>query len=251
MKFGLIGFPITHSMSPALFRAGYPSAEHSYELVCASEIEEAFLKIEKGNFAGVNVTAPFKESVLKFVNSADSLAGQIGASNLILRNETGFTAYNTDYFGVQESIKEFYTPGLKLIVTGCGGAGRAAALAARDLGFDVTIINRDIKKASDFALKSSISFASFDQFNQLAQSARIIIDTLPVLSELYNTINLKSKIVFEAKYSTSALKTKCIEEGAEYLPGTLWLLNQALPSFLMFTGEEPDRNAMELLAGNR
>lgn len=251
MKFGLIGFPITHSMSPALFRAGYPSTEHSYELVCASEIEEAFLKIEKQNFAGVNVTAPFKESVLKFVNSTDSLTAQIGASNLILRNETGFTAYNTDYIGVKESIKEFYTPESKLIVIGCGGAGRAAALAARDLGFDVTIINRDIKKASDFALKSSISFASFDQFSQLAQSARIIIDTLPVLSDLYNSINVKSKIVFEAKYSTSALKTKCIDEGAEYLSGTLWLLNQALPSFLMFTGEEPDRKAMELLAGNR
>lgn len=250
MKFGLIGLPIAHSMSPALFRAGYPSSEHSYELVSASEIEEALLKIEKGGFTGVNVTSPFKESILKYVNSSDSLAGQIGASNLILRDGKGFTAYNTDYFGVKESIKEFYSPGIKVMIAGCGGAGRAAALAARDLGFEVVIVNRNITKASDFAEKQSISFEAFVKFSQVAEQADIIIDTLPVLSDVYKELNLNSKIIFEAKYSTPALKTKCLNEGATYLPGTLWLLNQAIPSFRMFTGEEPDRVAMDLLAGN-
>ena len=66
MKFGLIGYPIAHSMSPALFCAGYPSSVHSYELFPTTTIEEAFTIIQRENIDGVNVTTPFKESVLKY-----------------------------------------------------------------------------------------------------------------------------------------------------------------------------------------
>jgi len=247
MKFGLIGDPIAHSMSPALFRAGYPASVHSYELFPASNIEEAFSIIRNENIAGVNVTTPFKESVLKYAQNTVSLVKEIEAANLLIRCGNEFTAYNTDYYGVSESLKKFATNGGRVAVIGCGGAGRAAAIAARDLGFDVVVLNRDKIKAENFAVKNSLGFAGIEQFSKIAGDAKIIIDTLPVLTDIYDRINLKSKIVFEAKYSKTELKTKCNKEGAVYIPGTLWLLNQAVPSFRMFTGEEPNISAMELL----
>ena len=247
MKFGLIGYPIAHSMSPALFRAGYPASVHSYELFPANNIEEAFSIIRDENIAGVNVTTPFKESVLKYAQKTDSLAKEIEASNLLMRSGNDFTAYNTDYYGVKESLRQYASNGGRIAIIGCGGAGRAAAIAARDLGFDVVVLNRDKIKAGNFALKNSLGFAGFEQFSEIAGDAKIIIDTLPVLTDIYDRINLKSKIVFEAKYSKPVLKTKCLEDGAVYVPGALWLLNQAVPSFRMFTGEEPNISAMELL----
>lgn len=250
MKFGLIGYPIDHSMSPALFRAGYPASVHSYELFPANNIEETFSIIRNENIDGVNVTTPFKESVLKYAQNTDSLAKEIEASNLLIRSGNDFTAYNTDYYGVKESLRQFASGGGRVAIIGCGGAGRAAAIAARDLGFDVVVLNRDKIKAENFAVKNSLRFAGIDQFSEIAGDARIIVDTLPVLTDIYDCITLKSKIVFEAKYSKTELKTKCHKEGAVYIPGTLWLLNQALPSFRIFTGEEPDRSAMELLTEN-
>jgi len=247
MKFGLIGDPIAHSMSPALFRAGYPASVHSYELFPASNIEEAFSIIRNENIVGANVTTPFKESVLKYAQNTDSLVKEIEAANLLIRCGNEFTAYNTDYYGVRESLKKFATNGGRVAVIGCGGAGRAAAIAARDLGFDVVVLNRDKIKAENFAVKNSLGFAGIEQFSKIGCDAKILIDTLPVSTNIYDLISLKSKIVFEAKYSKPALKMKCIKDGAFYVPGTLWLLNQAVPSFRMFTGEEPNISAMELL----
>ena len=247
MKFGLIGYPIAHSMSPALFRAGYPASVHSYELFPANNIEEALSIIRNENIAGVNVTTPFKESVLKYTQNTDSLAKEIEAANLFMRSGNAFTAYNTDYYGAKESLRQFASNGGRVAIIGCGGAGRAAAIAARDLGFDVIILNRDKIKAKNFAVKNSLEFAGIEQLSKIAGDARIIVDTLPVITNIYDSISLKSKIVFEAKYSKPALKMKCIEDGAFYVPGALWLLNQAVPSFRMFTGEEPNISAMELL----
>jgi shikimate dehydrogenase len=248
MKFGLIGYPIAHSMSPALFRAGYPGSVHSYELFPANNIEEAFSFIRDRNIDGVNITTPFKESVLKYAQERDTLVNEIEASNLLMRIGNGFNAYNTDYYGVKDSLIKFVNVGERVVIVGCGGAGRAAAIAARNLGFDVVILNRDQKKAQNFAEKNFLEFAGIEQFPKIAGDAKIIIDTLPVLSNIYDSINLKSKIVFEAKYSQTELNTKCHKEGAVYIPGTVWLLNQAVPSFRIFTGEEPNRSAMELLA---
>ena len=98
-RFGLIGHPIAHSLSPALFKAGY-DGRYPYELIETADFEEAYERfLEK--YDGINVTAPFKE--LAFAK-ADILSPEceiIGATNLLVKTSEGVKAYNSDYLGVR------------------------------------------------------------------------------------------------------------------------------------------------------
>ena len=99
MKFGLIGHPIAHSLSPALFKAGY-DGRYPYDLIETPDFEEAY-QIFLNEYDGINVTAPFKELA---VQKADILSEEcriIGATNLLVKTTEGIKAYNSDYLGVR------------------------------------------------------------------------------------------------------------------------------------------------------
>ena len=99
MKFGLIGHPIAHSLSPALFKAGY-DGRYPYDLIETPDFEEAYQRFLY-DYDGINVTAPFKELA---VQKADILSEEcriIGATNLLVKTTEGIKAYNSDYLGVR------------------------------------------------------------------------------------------------------------------------------------------------------
>jgi shikimate 5-dehydrogenase len=103
-RFGLIGHPIAHSLSPALFRAGY-DGRYPYELIQTDDFEEAYSRFIKG-YDGINVTAPFKE---KACAKADFLSDEckvIGAANILVNTEDGIKAYNSDYLGIRLWLQE-------------------------------------------------------------------------------------------------------------------------------------------------
>ena len=247
MKFGLLGYPVAHSKSPALFAAAYKHSLHTYELLEYPDLLRGLEAAVTGGFSGLNITAPFKEDVLSFVHNADSLSSEIAAANLLLFSQGGIKAFNTDYEGVKCSVAEFVSPGTKALVTGCGGAGRAAALALRDLGAEVVIANRDYKKAAKYASRFGTAACPIEDAPTFAKSAQIIIDTIPAETDIYSNISFEGKLIFEAKYRNPLLKDKCAADGGKYLSGIVWLVNQAVPSFRLFTGENPDSEAMELL----
>ena len=247
MKFGLLGYPVAHSKSPALFAAAYRHTPHTYQLLEYSSLRDGLEAALSEGFGGLNITAPFKEEVLSFVHNADSISHEAAAANLLIFNNGLINAFNTDYEGVKRSLSPFVLPGEKALVTGCGGAGRAAALALRDLGMNVTIANRDYKKAQNYATKFGTAACPLDKIEHFAQEASVIVDTLPSETSLYNNISFAGKLIFEAKYKNPALKEKCSLDNGKYLSGILWLVNQAVPSFKLFTGENPDTEAMDLL----
>ena len=124
-KFGLIGHPIGHSLSPALFKAGY-EGRYPYELIETADFEEAYMRFLEG-YDGINVTAPFKE--LAYVK-ADILSEEckaIGATNLLVKTPEGVKAYNSDYQGVRMWLNEVYAELLSGI---SAGEKRAIPLAA-------------------------------------------------------------------------------------------------------------------------
>ena len=130
-KFGLIGHPIEHSLSPALFKAGY-NGRYAYDLIQTPDFEVAWQRF-LDDYDGINVTAPFKE--LAF-HKADLLAeecAKIGAANLLIKTPDGVKAYNSDFLGVRLWISEIASsmPELpSVLIVGLGGAGKAAAEAA-------------------------------------------------------------------------------------------------------------------------
>ena len=98
-RFGLIGHPIAHSLSPALFKAGY-DGRYPYELIETADFEEAYARFLEG-YDGINVTAPFKELAYAKAEILTDECKTIGATNLLIKTPEGIKAYNSDYLGVR------------------------------------------------------------------------------------------------------------------------------------------------------
>jgi shikimate dehydrogenase len=161
-KVGLIGWPVSHSISPAMHNAAFAVMglrEWRYELMpVPPDIVRASLKSlrDEGGFLGVNVTVPLKELVLPYVQ-ADAIAKAVGAANTIdLRN---LTATNTDVGGFMDDLRAnaVKLDGARVVVLGAGGAARAAVYGLVQAGAEVLIVNRSHEKAQRLANDLKIS----------------------------------------------------------------------------------------------
>jgi shikimate dehydrogenase len=272
-RFGLIGHPIAHSLSPALFKAGY-DGKYPYELIETADFDEAYIRFLNG-YEGINVTAPFKELAYARADILSDECRIIKATNLLIRTPEGIKAYNSDYLGVrmwlqevEERVARFSLPlphpvSTNVLIIGLGGAGKAAAVAAASLGMDLILMNRSMEKAE--AVAESISqmqdapyaeVRPMEDFRECFRDADIIIynipSAVPALSELtaedFGTGN--HKFIMEANYKDPSfsneliMKMKQKNPQASYTSGKVWLLYQALTGHEIFTGERPDLTRM-------
>lgn len=141
MRFGLLGGKLGHSYSPQIHTmlAGY-----SYTLFEKQPDElEAFFTAS--DFKGINVTAPYKKTVIPYCASLSDTAQKLGAVNTILRRDDGsFIGHNTDYYGFSSMLQRFGIPvkGKKCLVLGSGGASATAVCVLKEAGAQVTVISR-------------------------------------------------------------------------------------------------------------
>ena len=248
MKFGLLGESISHSKSPQLFKAGYPLGEHSYELLDFKSAKEGIEYAISNGFTAINVTTPFKDTAAGLANALDGSSKRAWASNLLYFKSGKIYGFNTDYCGVKDSLKDYVSEGMRAVILGCGGAGRAAAVALKDMGVDVMISTRDEFTGEPFAFAERIGYCRMDSVKEFAKKSHIIVDAIPVRHLKLSSFNFRGKVVLEARYNNPTLKRSVIRDGGEYISGISWLLHQAIPSFRIFTGEGPHIHAMEILA---
>lgn len=268
-KYGLIGDPIKHSLSPALFRAGFGEL-YDYDLIEGKDFEKSYDTF-LNEYKAINVTAPFKELAYSKAEIISPECEVIGACNVLKKTDDGILAANTDYLGIMKALLPYHnTEKIKPItmVVGCGGAGKAAAYAARILGNDVIILNRDINKAEDFAQKlldnvsgiSTVTAASLSDFCRYFRLAGTIIYTLPLaipqLKELKRTdiqgglFKKLPKVILEANYLNPSFTTERLSElqtinpKIKYASGKEWLVYQAVEAYEIFTGEVPNIQKM-------
>ena len=270
MKFGLIGHPIGHSLSPALFKAGY-DGRYTYDLIETPDFEEAYQRFLDG-YDGINVTAPFKELAIRKADILSEECKAIGATNLLVKTPEGIKAYNSDYLGVRlwiEKISRLASLARNdkgevarndkeeagqddkmptILIVGMGGAGKAAAEAARSLGCEGTLMNRT---------QYSEEIRPLSSFKEEFIKADIIIYNLPVrikeIDELTpdDLSDCGRKIILEANYRNPSFDIALIENwrkinpGIEFIDGRAWLLAQAITGYELFTGEVPDNEAMK------
>ena len=246
MKFGLIGHPIEHSLSPALFKAGY-DGRYSYDLIHTADFEEAYARFLE-EYDGINVTAPFKELALKKADILSEECQAIGATNLLVKTPEGIKAHNSDYLGVRQWLCEVVDGlniGPTILIVGLGGAGKAAAEAARSLGFRTILMNRT---------RFSDEIRPLEEFCRCFREADIIIYNIPMaipqVAELAEDDYRGTKVILEANYKNpsldKALTDRIIESNpnARYVSGETWLLYQAVTGYEIFTGERPDLQKM-------
>jgi shikimate dehydrogenase len=249
MKFGLIGHPISHSLSPLLFKTAYPGINDSYELVETSTLSEAMERFYSDGFNGLNITTPYKEEITAYDSVSDETVLCLSAANTMIRKEDKIYLYNTDVDGVRGSLLTYAEKGTTALVLGFGGAGRAAAYAAWSMGCTVLVVNRSDRRRG-VSWEKEISFYRPESFGSLLKSIEIVINTLPLIPPFLSDTNLSGKVVLDASYSSASLSFVRSQPGVKYIPGTYWLLYQAIESFRLFTGKEPDVNSMKLLIDN-
>lgn len=268
-RFGLIGCPISHSLSPALFRAAYGEkygSHYTYDLIEGDDFMESYGTFT-ASYDGINVTAPFKEKAFVMADTAGKECKAIGAANLLVKTASGITACNTDCMGVRASLEKAEKPGssgrirqgtAEALIVGCGGAGKAAAAAAAEMGMKTTILNRTVAKAEEFAAGfpgCRFNARPLDEFPAYFRESDVIIYTLPsgipqLDSLTAGNFGADGKTILEANY-----RNPCFPDilrrifprgcsGHTYIPGQQWLLYQAIAGYILFTGEKPDETAM-------
>ncbi len=234
-KFGLIGYPIGHSVSPAVFAAGYAGRPYSYDLIEGEDFEESWRRFLE-EYDGINVTAPFKEPAFAKADLHSPECENIGATNLVVKTPEGIKAYNSDYYGILFSILIGCgvdvtglgaTPSAEecrtalngrlrsALIVGCGGAGKAAVAAAVNLGLKTTLMNRSIEKAFATAARASKSVTDtsgvsvmvmpLEDFAECFYESDLVIYALPcpidALEELAAAkVCEDRKLVIEANY---------------------------------------------------
>ena len=158
-QLGLIGYPLGHSFSAKYFsekfaKEGIDAAYRLYEIVstgdflaggdaCAPGQEEVIEHVRR--LDGFNVTSPYKEAVIPYLDAIDETARAVGAVNVVKRAGGRWIGYNTDCIGFQEDLQEFdHLPisGVKALVLGTGGAAKAVAYALRMLDIPYMMVSR-------------------------------------------------------------------------------------------------------------
>ena len=235
-KFGLIGKRLDYSFSKTFFSEKFSSeglsdAYENIELATPELLEKV---IRNGGFSGLNVTIPYKESVIPFLDELSEEANVIGAVNTIVFKDGKVVGHNTDAFGFHQSIKPFLTNlHERALILGTGGASKAVAHVFRTIGLDVFFISRNPKLSNDF---------SYDQINDhMLRACKVVVNCTPVgtfpdvdlAPEFPFHFLTEDHLVIDLIYNPE--KTRFLQEseanGATILNGKSMLHEQALRSW--------------------
>ena len=167
-KYGCIGKKLGHSFSKDIHAK---LADYKYELIELNEEEiDSFFK--QKDFAAINVTIPYKQTVIPYLDSISEIANRIGAVNTIVNKDGKLLGYNTDYYGMKALIEKtgIDFQNKKVLILGTGGTSKTAQVVAQDLGANqiLTVSRRE-----------SLEFITYDQAKKNHSDANIIINTTP------------------------------------------------------------------------
>lgn len=251
---GVIGWPVTHSLSPILHN--YWLAQHAIDgayiplSVNPDRLQEAMRALPLLGFSGVNLTLPHKELVLPMLDSVDKKATAIGAVNtVIVTSEGKLHGTNTDAEGFLENIRPALKTTAKAVLLGAGGAAKAVAYALSEAGFkEIVIINRSLNKAE--ALVASFPNAkasSWENRNTALENTDLLVnatslgmtgkDPLDIDLSALPVSALVTDIVYAPLITPllQAAKTR----GNPIVDGLGMLLYQAVPGFEAWFGARP------------
>jgi len=177
-KFGLIGKSLSHSFSKSYFEKKFNDlglqnhAYHNFEISSVDQFP-SILKNNK-NLIGLNVTIPYKENIIPFLNTISAEAREIGAVNCIKIAHGKLNGHNTDAYGFAQSIKPFLDVShQRALILGTGGSSKAVAYALKNIGVDVYFVSSTEKKSPNTLL--------YNEVNEYVMAAfKLIVNTTPL-----------------------------------------------------------------------
>lgn len=234
--FGLIGKNIEYSFSRAYFSEKFaaeniPAVYLNFDLSEVSEIAKVL--VEYPEVAGFNVTIPYKEEIIPYLDELDETAEEIGAVNTIKVCDNGnLKGFNTDYFGFTEALKPNLQKQHKgALILGTGGASKAVAFALKQLGIKFKYVSRSATSATqDKIAYTELNKKYFDQYQLIINCTPL--GTFPNISE-YPSIPTehltKDHLVFDLIYNPpiTQLMQLAAQQGATVINGQRMLEFQA------------------------
>jgi len=277
---GLIGYPVSHSLSSKIQNAALKSCklEGDYSLFSIHPDDKRGLKdllarVRTGELHGLNVTIPHKQNVIPLLNELTPAAGAIGAVNTIYLRENRLIGDNTDARGFLADLKKFLTTearrhgDLHALVLGAGGSARAVVYALVNDGWNVTIAARRIEQAQQLASSFPNHKLLITNYENLLETLRppisnlfLIINTTPLgmtpnidQSPLPENLSLSEHVViYDLVYNPR--ETKLVRDarsqGLQATTGLGMLIEQAALAFEIWTGHNPSREIMRASVNN-
>ncbi len=260
---GLIGNPVHHTLSPAIHNTLNDITDTDMVYVPFEVKGEDVEAAVKGALAldvlGLNVTVPHKSAVIPFLEEIDPVAERIGAVNTLVRTQdgNGFRGYNTDYSGLNRSLREAGVDmlGKSVVILGAGGVSRPAAfLAASEGAAEIFVLNRTLEKAeklcedvNSYIGKDVAKPMELGKYKELPDDRKYICLQMTMVGMYPNAENAviedpdfykKVEIGFDAVYrplNTRFLRL-CEEAGAKCISGLKMLLYQGIDAYEMWNG---------------
>lgn len=259
----VVGSPISHSLSPAIYRAAFESRslKGEYEAIEANEssIKDVLDQLRSRGVHGLSVTMPLKEAIIPLLDVVDEDARLLNAVNCVDFTNGVATGHNTDGDGCCDALEQqggALLGGTHAVVLGAGGTARSVALALGRRGARVAIINRTIEKAEDLvrALAPAAQEAGGDiVMGTVAEIGRagVLVNTTSVgmnSNELPLPANIlrRNIIVLDAVYSPmeTALLKAARQVGGTPVDGLWMLIQQARRQCMYQFGWIPDAEPM-------
>lgn len=245
MRYGLIGEKLGHSFSKIIHEK---LADYTYDLIPLS-LEELDVFMREKAFSAINVTIPYKETVIPYLDEVDPKAAKMGAVNTVVQRNGKLFGYNTDYFGFRYMLKHNHIQiaGKKVLVLGRGGASKAVIAVLEDMG---------AAEIHTIYYKIAENTISYETCYALHTDAQVIVNTTPV--GMYpnsgkTPIDLApfTKLEAVADVVYNPLRTRLVldaqERGCQAIGGLEMLVGQAKYAVEIFLDQSLPDNAIELV----
>lgn len=260
----ILGYPLNHTISPLIHNKAfnYYSIKAEYKVFPISP--EEFSKLDtnffrNSNFIGGNITVPYKEKIINFLDSISEKAGNLGAVNTFFKKDGALYGDNTDYYGFLKSLDGYqnYIKNKTVVILGTGGSSKAVFHALITLNPEkIIMVSRDKSSAEIFVLNKKnflinsstklipFSYDELEQFN--LEEIDTIINTTPIgmyenkmaIKDFILSGMKKNSFVYDLIYNPE--KTKLLKTaenyGMEILNGKKMLIYQAEKAFELWTG---------------
>lgn len=245
MRYGLIGEKLGHSFSKIIHEK---LADYTYDLIPLS-LEELDIFMREKEFSAINVTIPYKETVIPYLDEVDPKAAKMGAVNTVVQRNGKLFGYNTDYFGFRYMLEHNHIQiaGKKVLVLGRGGASKAVIAVLEDMG--AAEIHTIYYKIAEDSI-------SYETCYTLHTDAQVIVNTTPVgmyPNSGHTPIDLTPFTNLEAVADVvyNPLRTRLVldaeEKGCQAIGGLEMLVGQAKYAVEIFLDQSLPEDSIDVV----
>ena len=253
--FAVLGYPLKHSLSPAVHNAAYRSLNLHYACIPfeTRDLEEVFDLVEDIHIAGFAITSPLKEKAMNFAATIENDARRIGSVNTIIAEGSQFSAYNTDWRAFLRELLES-VPDLKnekIAVLGDGGVAHAVAHALKKQEASFSIFSRNKIKGEEIAQRYESSWQHIEGLADFDYSVLVNCTTAGMYPEEDSSPigeeSLRGRFFYDLIYNppVTKLMKMAMSKGIEVKNGKGMFLGQAALQFELLTGQKAPGEVME------